>query len=80
MDRQTYPNPKVVNLASKFVPVKLDTDKPVNGKVAQKYGVSAIPAILFLDAKGKVVHRVEGFEPPDRFAGEMQTALKKAPK
>jgi thioredoxin-related protein len=78
LDRQTYPNSKVVDLAQKFIPVKINVDK--QPEVARKYNVSGIPVILFLDASGKVLHNVEGFLPPEEFAKEMRTALGKGKK
>ena len=80
MDKETYPNSKVVNLANKLIPVKLDADKPEPAKVAQKYKVEGTPTILFVDPKGNKIHEVDGFLPADQFAAEMQKALKKAPK
>ena len=80
MDKDTYPNSKIVNLAAKFVPVKLDVEKNENLKVTEKYKVNSIPAILFVDGKGRVVHQFIGYLPPDKFASEMQTALKKMKK
>lgn len=78
MDRDTYPNAKVVGLAKKFIPVKLDCDKPAPVKVAGKYKIEAVPTILFVDGTGKEVHKFVGFLPPDKFTAEMQTALKNA--
>ena len=47
---------------------------------AQKYGVGSLPAILFLDAKGKVVHSFLGFVDVDGMLKEMKTALSKGKK
>ena len=79
MDRETYPNAKVVNLAKKLIPCKQDAGQPGPMKVAEKYKVGAVPTLLFVDAKGKEVYRFEGYRPPDEFVKEMNTALKKAP-
>ena len=76
MDQKTYPNTKVVDLAQKFVPVKINTDKQPD--VAKKYDISGIPVILFLNEKGSVKHKIEGFMPPEQFAKEMEVALGKA--
>ena len=78
MDQKTYPNTKVVDLAQKFVPVKINVEK--TPEVATKYNVTSIPVILFLDTKGSVQHMVEGFRPPDSFVKEMQAALDKMEK
>ena len=47
---------------------------------AHKYNISGIPAILFLDGTGKVVHSTGGFMPPESLVKEMNTALSKAKK
>ena len=67
-----------MNLAKKFVPVMINIDK--DSASASKYSVGSIPAIMFLDGKGKVVHSLVGFVSPDEFVREMQTALTKAKK
>ena len=77
MDKQTYPNTKVVGLASKFIPVKLDCEKPEPIKVAEKYKVEAVPTIAFIGSDGKQVHSFVGFKAPTDFLAEMQKALKK---
>lgn len=54
-----------------MVPVKLDAEK--EGKtVAQKYGVTGYPTILFLNTEGEVEGKIGGYMPPDGFAPEMQ--------
>ncbi len=79
MDRETYPNARVVDLASKLIPVKMDLDKPEPVKVATKYNVEITPTIAFIGPDGKALHTIIGFFPPDKFAAEMKTALQKGP-
>lgn len=78
MDQKTYPNTKVVDLAQKFIPVKINVGN--HQDIAEKFNVTAIPSILFLNEKGKVLHDFIGFKSPDDFVKEMQTALSKAKK
>jgi thiol:disulfide interchange protein len=80
LDRKTYTNPKVIALADKFIPIKLDAGKPGSDKIAEKYKGSITPTIVFMDSKGKQVHYLFGYLPPDAFAKEMQKALKNAAK
>ena len=76
MEKDTYPNPKVVGLAKKMVPVMIDTDKdPATG---QQFNVEGLPTILFLKPDGSVIHTIGGYMPPGPFAKEMQIALNKA--
>jgi thioredoxin-related protein len=79
LDSDTYTNAKVVDLARKFIPVKLDLGKDEPQKVAGKYKVEIVPTIMFVDGAGKSVHSFVGFRPPPGFMTEMQKALKQAP-
>src|SRR5205085_1442911 len=49
----TYKDKDVVARSKKFVPVLLNYDK--QKALADKYNISAIPAVIFMDAKGKVL-------------------------
>lgn len=71
LDATTYKDPQVVKLAAQFVPVKLDTER-AGRSLAQKYGVTGLPTILFLSASGQVEGRIGGYMPPDRFAQEIK--------
>jgi thioredoxin-like negative regulator of GroEL len=77
LDRETYTDAKVVGLAKKFIPVKLDCEKAEPQKVAAKYKVEAVPTIAFINADGKQVHSFVGFKPSTDFMAEMNKALKK---
>ena len=73
LDRETYADAAVRELAKKFVAVKVDVGKdPAAGRA---YGIHALPTVLFMNAGGKVVHRVVGFKPPGAFLQEMRKAL-----
>jgi tetratricopeptide (TPR) repeat protein len=58
--RDTYPDPRVVQSAAKFVPVRLDMSRE-GMAIAQKYGVIQASTILFLRPDGRLVHRVVGY-------------------
>ena len=74
LEKETYPDPKVVALASKLISVKLNPEKSADGKsVSEKYNVEGYPTILFLDAKGKKVHEWVGYAPPADFAAEIKS-------
>lgn len=75
LDQDSYSNPKIQDLASKFVCVKVDGDKyPADVK---KYGVDGYPTIVFIDSTGKEIDRNVGYAGPDELAGIMQKILKK---
>ena len=61
----TYKDPRVVSLASRFVPVLVNVDE--NQKLAAKYGVQAIPTTVFMDGRGTVLTTLVGYHGPDDF-------------
>jgi thioredoxin-related protein len=61
--------------SKKFVPVLIDVDK--QGALAQKYGVEAIPTVVFTDAKGNVLTRARGYHEVKEFLTLMDEAAKK---
>jgi len=73
LDSDTYSDPKVSSLSGKFVCVKINAEK--DASLAAKYGVSGYPTILFLDGDGKVLSRIPGFLPAERFYNEMNKVL-----
>ena len=44
-----------------YVPLVIDVDR--NGLVAERYGVTGIPAVMILDANGRVVRQASGYLP-----------------
>jgi thioredoxin-related protein len=64
-----------------MIAVKINPEKSqANEALRDKYGIGGYPTILFLDAGGNKIHEIGGYAPPDPFAEEMRTALKKAKK
>ncbi len=75
MLKTTYVDPKVVARAKRFVPVLLNADKVK--EITAKYKIEAIPVALFLDAKGKVIARGDGFMNAEKMLKLMDEAVKK---
>ena len=73
MDREVYPQPEVIALASKFSCIKVDGDRQPD--VTQRYGVTGYPTIVFLDPQGGEVNRVVGFRDARALLAEMRKAL-----
>lgn len=47
-----------------FVNVTLDGEKGDGAKLAQKYGISGYPSLLFINGNGKIVGQTIGFHQP----------------
>jgi thiol:disulfide interchange protein len=72
----TYKDKSVVAKAKNFVPVLIDIDK--QAAVARKYNIEAVPTVIFMDAKGKVLARTLGYQDAAEFVKTMNDAQKKA--
>ncbi|MGE5607841.1 MAG: thioredoxin family protein [Bacillota bacterium] len=56
MKHDVWPDPKVREaVTTDYIPVLIDIDAAGNQAVAARYGIDAIPAILIVDADGKVL-------------------------
>lgn len=62
LDEQTWPDPAVREQLASYVAVRLDTDK--NQELAEKYRITGIPAIIFMDSAGSEKRRQVGFVSP----------------
>ncbi|WP_300933100.1 thioredoxin family protein [Prosthecobacter sp.] len=78
MKHDVYPNDAVKAYHDKFVWVYLDTDASANEKWMEKYGVSSIPHIEFLDSSGKSTGNEVGFKTPEAFAKVLDEKIQKA--
>lgn len=45
---------------SKFICIKYDMDKPEGTKIKEKYSINGYPTLLFIDAKGEIIHKSVG--------------------
>jgi thiol:disulfide interchange protein len=64
MKHEVWPDPRVTAAVNaSFVPVKVDID--ADSTLSDRYDVPAIPAVLVLDANGKLVRRYDGYLPLD---------------
>lgn len=68
LDETTWKDPDVEHwLADKAVAIKIDIDK--EGKLAEKYKIESIPALVFFKPDGSEVERVVGYRDPKQFLG-----------
>ncbi|RMF84034.1 MAG: hypothetical protein D6744_03750 [Planctomycetota bacterium] len=70
MNAKTFPDPRVIEKSAAVVPLKQDVDN--EGKqLAERYGITAYPTILFIDAEGKVQDKIIGAVPAGPFAEKL---------
>ncbi len=68
MDKDTFPDKRVIEELARFVAIKADVSRPSSPgqPAAKEYGVQAIPTYIFIDTAGKQTITV-GYRSPDRF-------------
>lgn len=74
LEKETFSNPKFIELASKFVLLKVDGDKQPN--FCTKYQVRAYPTMLFLKKDGTEIRRIKGFVTVETLVPIMLEVLK----
>jgi len=78
LDKETYPDSAVVKaLQSGYVSVKLNAEKE-GANLAQRFGVTGYPPLLFLTASGREVTRIPGYMPAGPFAKALEEIRTKA--
>jgi thioredoxin-like negative regulator of GroEL len=78
MKKDVYPSDAVKAYHDMFNWAYLDTDNNRNSRDGEKFGVSGIPHIQFLDAAGKPIDKQVGGNSPEAFAKKLEDVLKKA--
>ncbi len=62
MDKEVFTASEVAAVYNKmFINVKMDMEKGEGVELAKTFAVKAYPSLLFVDAKGDLVHRAAGF-------------------
>ena len=78
MDEEVYPQADVKTAMAAYEFRKINAEQgDANKALAEKYQIHAYPTIVFVDAKGNEVHRIEGYEPAAQFADELKTLTAK---
>lgn len=76
MAANVFPDPNVGAFYNEhFVNFKVDMEKGEGPELAQKYGVTAYPTFLILDANGELVHRYIGSTPAEEFIQNGKNAV-----
>jgi thioredoxin-related protein len=78
MKKDVYPSAEVKPWHDRFQWVYLDVDQDANAALADKFGVSGIPHIEFLDKNGKSVGQQVGGMTAADFAKRLENVAKKA--
>jgi len=79
LDRTTYVDPQVVQMAQDFIPVKVNTEgTPREAAVALRYDVSSLPTIAFISPAGHLILRLSGYQGPGQFPVTMEQARETA--
>jgi thiol:disulfide interchange protein DsbD len=80
MDQNTFTDPGVVELADRFVCIKVNLDRSGGESISARYGAyyGTLPFIIFLREDGSKVHQSNGLKYPEPFIQEMMVALNNA--
>ena len=73
LDRRTYTDPSVEQLAARVISVKVNTD--LNPALARLYNVGGLPTIVFLDRKAEEITRIVGYKDGPAFATILREVL-----
>lgn len=74
LDKETYPDPRVVVLSKDFIFVKVNVKEDTLYK--KKYGVMATPTIILANADGSEVDRFIGFQTPEQYVTQVKDIKK----
>lgn len=74
MDYNTYTDPKINELSSDFICVKVDAEK--SPWTTYKYSVRGYPTVIFLNSDGSINNRTIGYKSPEALKAAMYLALK----
>lgn len=74
LDKDTYSNSEIVELTKQFVNLKIDSDNNTKDfeVLNKKFEITGLPAILFLDKNGELVHRIGGYVDAETFKKEIE--------
>ncbi len=74
LDAETFSDKQFATLAADVVLLKQDAEKG-GRELAKRYGVRGYPTLLLLDADGKLMARMVGFQPPDRLVRQTRRLI-----
>ncbi|MHC5009495.1 MAG: hypothetical protein ACYTG6_00925 [Planctomycetota bacterium] len=71
LDREVFTQPEVGQALASFVSIQVDAENGEGESLAARYGISAFPTLLVVDADGDEIDRIIGFRPPEPFLEEI---------
>ncbi|NJK96381.1 MAG: thioredoxin family protein [Bacteroidales bacterium] len=75
---KTFPNASVGDYYnSNFVNFAIDGEKGEGIKLAEKFGITGYPTLLFVDGNGKLVAKTMGYHNPQEFLELGKTIISK---
>ncbi|HEY3267828.1 MAG TPA: thioredoxin family protein [Armatimonadota bacterium] len=78
MDADTYSKPAVKEALKAYTVRRVNPEKDKGGaELAKNYKVEGFPTIVFVDAKGALVHKIVGYEGPEAFLKELKALRKR---
>jgi len=85
LEQHTFSDRGVISSTWPFVRVRVDMsdyESPESERLREEFGVTGVPEILFLDARGNEIRdaRIVGFLGPEDFLRRVERALKPAPR
>ncbi len=76
MDEKTFDDPRVMELARRFVALKVDLTGSTsqNREIKKEFEIRGVPTIIFFDSEGREARRlrITGYMGPERFAERMK--------
>lgn len=70
MDKNVWNDEQLEEILQGFVKLKIDID--ANRELASRYGINGIPNILIIDANGKVIHNILGYQNISNLKSEIE--------
>ncbi len=78
MMKQTFSDERIAeHINYCFVPVSVDADQ--EKPLLDLLGVETLPTTLIVTPQGKVLKRIQGFQPPEKFAGHLAEICNRRP-
>lgn len=75
LKKETFEDSAVVELLKDVTFVAVDLDK--FPQLGEAYSVASVPAVLLVDRRGRIIDRLQQFEPPEMFAKRIRGLLKR---